>query len=162
EAGPAMQQRQIDFRELLERILPLHELPAVDRFRVQSALRGGVRTELEQAALLALARLEQRGTLERLPGPDGGATRWRRRDGLDVITLQAPGLVEDRGVRRVPRSTLPAEAPAGLDHLRRLLRLDDALLVADPRAGQARLTLIEQLTEAGRAFLGARELRFLA
>ncbi len=161
DATPAMPQRHIDFRELLERILPLHELPAIDRFRVQTALRGGVRGELEQAAMLALSRLEARGTLERIDSPAGGALRWRRRDGLDVITLELPGMVEERGVRIVPRTTLPNEAPAGLDHLRRLLRLDDALLVSDPRSGQARLTLIEQLTESGRAFLSARELRFV-
>jgi diguanylate cyclase (GGDEF)-like protein len=161
DAGPPTQQRHIEFRELLERILPLHELPEVERSRVQSALRGGVRTELEQAAMLALRALERRGTLERLGGGEGGAVRWRRRDGLDVITVELPGQVEERGVRIVPRATLPTEAPAGLDQLRRLLRLDDALLVADPGSGQARLTLIEQLAEVGRAFLGARELRFV-
>ena len=162
EAGPPMQQKHIEFRELLERILPLHELPAVDRFRVQAALRGGMRTDLEQAALLALSRLEQRGTLERIPGAAGGKMRWRRLDTPDVITLEVPGIEEANGIRVIPRAALPREATAGLDDLRGLLRLDDALLISDPRSGQARLTLIEQLTEAGRTFLGARELRFVA
>lgn len=155
------QQRHIDFRELLERILPLHELPAVDRFRVQAALKGNAQADLEEAALLALSRLEQRGALERLPS-DAGAIRYRRRDALDVISLETPTASEQDGVRRVPRASLPGEATTALDQLRQLLRLDDALLVGDPRSGQARLTLIEQLTESARAFLGVREVRFVA
>ncbi|HET7226338.1 MAG TPA: GGDEF domain-containing protein [Candidatus Eisenbacteria bacterium] len=161
DAEAVSRQQHIDFRELLERILPLHELPAMDRFRVQAALKGNAQADLEEAALLALSRLEQRGALERLPS-DTGALRYRRRDALDVISVELPGMLEEDGVRAVPRATLPAEATTTLDQLRRLLRLDDALLVGDPGSGQARTTLLGQLTEAARAVLGVREVRFVA
>ena len=42
-----MKQKQIGFRDLLERLLPVDELPPVDRMRVQRALRSGVGLELE-------------------------------------------------------------------------------------------------------------------
>ena len=67
-----MKQKMIDFRELLERVLPLDELPPADRFHVQRALRSGVASQIEQAAMLALARLEQFGTVKRIPTPGNG------------------------------------------------------------------------------------------
>ena len=36
-----MREQAIDFRELLERVLPLEHLPAIDRFQVQRALMSG-------------------------------------------------------------------------------------------------------------------------
>ena len=54
-----MKQRQIGFRDLLERLLPIEELPPVDRMRVQRALRSGVGSEVERAAMHAIDLLEQ-------------------------------------------------------------------------------------------------------
>ena len=45
-----VRQKSIDFRELLERLLPLDQLPPVDRLHVQRALHAGVESQLEQAA----------------------------------------------------------------------------------------------------------------
>jgi diguanylate cyclase (GGDEF)-like protein len=157
-----MRQKAIDFRELLERLLPLHELPPTDRLRVQRALQAGVSSQLEQAALYALSRLEASGAVRRLPTAEGRrALRWQTRDSLEVITLELPGPLGREGLLLVPRSSLPAQAQTGLDQVRRLLRLDEAMLAADPRSGQARRGLLEQLDQAGRELLGASELRFV-
>ena len=94
EAGGPMKQKHIGFRDLLERLLPIEELPPVDRMRVQRALRSGVSNEVELAALHAIDLLEQQGALRRLPGEVRGgspAVRYQPRDRHDIITLQMPG-----------------------------------------------------------------------
>ena len=48
-----MKQKTIDFRELLERVLPIDDLPAAHRMQVQRALREGVPAEIERAGLQA-------------------------------------------------------------------------------------------------------------
>src|SRR5205814_1051832 len=63
EAGKPVKQQHIGFRELLERLLPLEELPSVDRLRVQRALRSGIAVEVERAALRAIDLLEQQGAI---------------------------------------------------------------------------------------------------
>jgi len=158
-----MKQKMIDFRELLERVLPLDELPPADRFHVQRALRSGVASQIEQAAMLALARLEQFGTVKRIPTPGngGGVVRYQPRDTIDVITVQLPEPRQRDGIIIYPRSSLPAQARAGLEQVRRLLRLDDPLLSSDPRRPDARIGLIEQLNQAGREVLGATQLHFI-
>jgi diguanylate cyclase (GGDEF)-like protein len=158
-----MRQKAIDFRELIERLLPLEELPPTDRLRVQRALQAGVSTQLEQAALYALSRLEESGAMRRLPpDPHGARTlRWQTRDALQVFTLELPGPHGREGLLMVPRSSLPTQAQTGLDQVRRLLRLDEAMLASDPRSGQARRGLLDQLDHAGRELLGASEVRFI-
>ncbi len=158
-----MRKREIDFRELLERILPLEALPQVDRQQVERALRSGIAEQLQMAALYALERLEQRGLASHVAPPTEGPPqlRWQLRDRLDVISLGLPGPQGREGILAVPRASLPAQAQAGLDQVRRLLRLDEALLAADPRSGQARHGLLEHLDHAGRELLGAHEVRFV-
>ncbi len=159
-----MKQKPIDFRELLERLLPLDRLPRPERLHVERALRHGLQDQIEQAAMMALARLERSGAVQRLPVV---ATESRQRlrfqapGSVDVITLELPGEVEREGIRLVPRAALPVGATAGLHQVRRLLRLDDTLLSTDPRDGEGRAGLMEQLDHAGRDVLGASALRFL-
>ena len=161
--GRPMRQKAIDFRELIEHLLPLDELPATDRLRVQRALQTGISTQLEQAALYTLSRLEQTGAVRRMPALENGkrTLRWQTRDALDVITLEMPGSREREGLLVVPRASLPSQAQASLEQVRRLLRLDEAMLASDPRSGQARGGLLEQLDHAGRELLGASEVRFI-
>ena len=159
-----MRRKHIDFRELLERLLPLEELPPADRSAVERALRSGVSGQLQQAALYAVRQLEQLGALRRLPSAQNGgppALRYQRREGLDVITIQLPGEARHDGVVACPRGTLPLEAQASLDRVRRLLRLEDDALLAEPRTPRARLGLIPQLDRAGSEFLGASEVRLV-
>jgi diguanylate cyclase (GGDEF)-like protein len=158
-----MRQKAIDFRELLEHLLPLDELPPADRLRVRRALQTGVSAQLEQAACYALSRLEETGAVRRVPSPANGSRmrRWQTRDTLGIITLEQPEPFDRAGLLVVPRSGLPEHAQTGLDQVRRLLRLDEAMLASDPRSGQARHGLLEQLDRAGRELLGASEVRFV-
>src|SRR5262245_46180650 len=102
-----MPREHIDFRSLLERVLPLELLTSAERAPIQHALRAGVTAEIEQAALLALAQLERQGAMQRLPALDNGSTglvRYQTRDRLEVITLQLPEPRVHDGVRTIPRA----------------------------------------------------------
>ena len=159
-----MPQEHIDFRRLLERVLPLDALPIAERAHVQRALATGVSEQIEQAALLALAQLEQRGLVSRLPADANGGSAWVRyqaRDRLEIITLRMPEPEVRDGVTIVPRASLPGQAQTALVHVRRLLRVDEPLFSNDPRTGDPRAALLGQLDAMGRELLGARELRFL-
>jgi diguanylate cyclase (GGDEF)-like protein len=158
-----MKQRDIGFRELLEHVLPLEELPPADRLRVQRALSGGIAREIEDAGLFTIERLEEGGALRRMPSPPNGGgvvMRFQPRDALELITVHLPEPATLDGVTAFPRAALPARAQAGLDQVRRLLRLDDPMLVADPREGQSRTGLLSQLEQAGRELLGDSALAF--
>ena len=160
--GSPMRQRTIDFRQLLDRLLPLEPLPASDRRRVQRTLETGISAQIEDAARVLLSRLETSGAVRRLtPDPDGRRVlRWQVRGSLDQIAIELPEARSQEGLLEVPRPGLGAHAQAGLHQVRRLLRLDEAVLAADPRTGQARRGLLEQLDQAGRELLGAAEVRF--
>jgi len=157
-----MPREHIDFRSLLQRVLPLDALPAAERAQVQQALASGVAAQIEQAALLALAELERHGALKRLPaeGPPG-TVRYQSRDRLEVITLQLPEPRREGGIEYVPRASLPTQAQTALVHVRRLLRLDEPLYATDPRTVDPRIELFDQLDAMGRELLGAREVRFV-
>jgi diguanylate cyclase (GGDEF)-like protein len=158
-----VKQKSIDFRELLEHLLPLDQLPPPDRLRVHRALATGVGETIEAAAMTALGQLERGGSLTRLPADPAqpGRVRYRRAGELDVISLQVPGVQVHEGFLLYPRSMLPSQAHAGVDQVRRLLRLDDPSALSDPRNADARHALIEQLDQAGREFMGAHSVRLV-
>ena len=162
EADHRMPRQPIDFRELLERVLPLEELGAPDRAQVQHALRSGVMRQVEAAAMMAIDRLEHGGALLRVPGDD--STRVRRyipRGGSDVITLEMPAPAERGGVFIFPRSGLPTDAATGLDQVRRLLRLDDPMFSDSQALPDARQAQLQQLDQAGRELLRAEHVGFV-
>jgi len=158
-----MKQKSIDFRELLQRLLPLDQLPPAERLSIHRALATGVGAQIEQVALAALGQLERTGALRRLPSDAGHPSRvsYQRAGGLDVITLQVPGSEQRGGFLLYPRAALPAQAPAGLDQVRRLLRLDDPSSLGDPRSVDPRQSLVQQIDLAGREFLGAQSVRLM-
>jgi diguanylate cyclase (GGDEF)-like protein len=149
-----MKQKTIDFRELLESVLPLDDLLPADRAEVRRALQGGITRELETAALYALSRLEQRGALRRVPSVEDAAPslRYEQRDALGLITVPLPATLPE-GIARHHRAGLPAQARASLEQVRRLLDMDDQILFADPRRGDVRRALTGWLAQAGREFL---------
>jgi diguanylate cyclase (GGDEF)-like protein len=152
----------IDFRELLERVLPLEELAAPDRAQIQRALRSGVVRQVEAAAMMAIERLEHGGALRRVTADEGtGVRRWLPRGTTNVITLEVPAISERDGVIALPRAGLPGDAAAGLDQVRRLLRLDDAVFADDPALPDVRAVQLQQLDQAGRELLRADHVRFL-
>ncbi|MGH7732014.1 MAG: diguanylate cyclase [Candidatus Eiseniibacteriota bacterium] len=162
-----MKQRDIGFRELLERVLPLEELPAADRSRVERALSSGAAAEIERAALSTIERLAEGGALRRVPSPRAsGETviRFQPRNALEIITLHMPGPPSEamEGVIAYPRSALPARVLTRLEQLRRMLRLDDPTVVADAGAGQGRPGVMSQFAEAGRELLGDAALAYHA
>ena len=163
EVGGPMKQKQIGFRDLLERLLPVDELPPVDRMRVQRALRSGVGLEMERAAMHAIDLLEQQGAIRRLPLEQAQGTplvRYQARGQHDVITLELPGPKVRNGVVTYLRAGLPMQAPARLDQVRRLIRLDDPLIFSDPRTGTTRAGLQGQLDQAVSELLGHAVLRY--
>jgi diguanylate cyclase (GGDEF)-like protein len=159
--GRPMKQKTIDFRELLERLLPLDELPPASRFEVHRALQTGVVTQLERAAFLALSQLEQGGALKRLPpaGNGGGPVlRYQTRNALDVISIELPATRPRHGILEFARAGLPAHARADIGPIRRLLALDDSL-VSDP--GRARPGLIAQIGLVGHELLASGDVMFV-
>ena len=156
-----MSQQVIDFRELLERVLPLDRLPAPDRMRVQQALRIGLLHEVEAAAMMAMDRLEDQGELRRISSPNGGAhvVRYVPSDSRDVITIERPAPREEAGIVVVSRATLPGRAPADLSQVRRLLRLEGIGILSDPRGSEALAALHAQLGLAGQELIGTAQVR---
>jgi hypothetical protein len=158
-----MNQKAIGFRELLEGVLPLDQLPPADRLLVQRALQSGIAGRLEAAALLAIDRLEQMGALYRLPAEDAPGRRVLRfqpKGRFEIIRWEVPGPDQRDGIFAIPRASLPARVPAGLDQVRRLLHLEDPQLFTSPRGYQSRAVLSEQLEHASRDLLGEVEVRF--
>ncbi len=159
-----MKQQDIGYRDLLERLLPIEDLPPADRRAVQRALLAGGASQLEQAAWLALHRLEEIGVLTRVESLRNGVgpvVRFQARDSLRVFTIPLPSATERDGVRFVPRASLPARAPAGIAQVRRLLRLDDPSEAHDPRTAPTRERLAEQLEATAREILGSVDVRFV-
>ena len=158
-----MQRRTIDFRELLERVLPLDRLPALERLQVQRALDGEASAAIEQAALLALERLAGDGVLRRLPAPDRTALHVRRYQppgGMAIITVELPEPVERDGVMIYPRASLPVGASTGIEQVRRLVRLDDPAFLDHLLSRDSRTAQVQQLDLAGRELLRAMSVRF--
>jgi len=158
-----MKQRDIGFRELLERVLPLESLTAADRSRVERALSSGVSREIESAALSTIERLAEHGALRRVPTPANGpgtVLRYQPRDTLEMITLHLPAPVMLPGVLAYSRSGLPTRVLARLDQLRLLLRLDDPTVVAEAGAGHGRPGVLSQVARAARELLGEVRLLF--
>jgi diguanylate cyclase (GGDEF)-like protein len=87
--------------------------------------------------------------------------RFQRTGALDVIALELPVAQAREGFLLFPRASLPSQARAGVDQVRRLLSLDDPRALSDPRRADPRLALIEQLDHAGREFLGAHAVRLV-
>ena len=158
-----MKQRDIGFRELLERVLPLEELAPAERSRVQRALSSGVARDIESAALSTIERLAEGGTLRRVPAPRDGGTlvmRFQPRDALEIITVHLPGPPALAGVIAYPRAALPTRVLARLDQVRQLLRLDDPTRIADPGTAEGQRGVLGQLAQAGRELLGERAVAF--
>jgi len=159
-----MKQQDIGFRDLLERLLPIDELPPADRRAVQRALHTADSRQIEHAAWVALHRLEELGALTRVDAfKNGGGpvVRFQARDTLRVFTIHLPVAVERDGVRFVPRASLPARAPAGIEQVRRLLRMDEPSEAHDPRTAATRDRLTEQLEATARELLGPVDVRFV-
>ncbi len=157
-----MRQEEITFRRLLEQVLPLDDLLPPERLKVETALQQGLSGQLQEAALFALERLEERGALHRLPAgvQDDSVVRYEPREGFSVISVRFPTPIEEDGVLSFARAMLPSRAQASLEQIRRLLRLDEPLLSEELREGRGRTKLLFELNAAGRELIGDAEFRF--
>jgi diguanylate cyclase (GGDEF)-like protein len=156
-----MKDRSEDFRERVGRVLPLGDLPRRDRSEVARALETGVLNRLADAAYSALSTLERGGALQRF-GRDSRAGTPPAPAVRRATAEAPPGPVPKSGIARVPRSALPLSAPASLDQVRGLLRLDDQVLFAEPGHPDVSSALAGPLARLGRQLLGTGSVRFVA
>ena len=108
-----MKREDIGFRELLERVLPLQELPPAERLQVQRALNSGIESELERAAYLTIETLEGSGALlpnkETNYGPTFGfgaryhMTSWLAGNAIVICLSAVPLRVSVERVRPIPK-----------------------------------------------------------
>jgi diguanylate cyclase (GGDEF)-like protein len=121
-----MRRISITFRELLERILPLDQLPSVELARVREALAVGSPGELERLAFHLLERLVRTGRVRRLPAHvDGGdrVVRFQLADDLATISLRFPESELPSGLEALPRAEVAAGGTVHAAQLQRLLAL---------------------------------------
>jgi diguanylate cyclase (GGDEF)-like protein len=151
-----MKRNPISFRELIERVLPLDLLPALERERLREALALGEAGRVERAALVAVERLVALGHLERMPDrleSDERVVRFQRTDGQSVIALRFPSPPLPHGLVALPRALATLSAAAPLERLRRLIRLDDPLAHDESRLPSGPSELIARLVAGARELL---------
>src|SRR5438105_1352654 len=158
-----MRRKPIDFRMLLERLLPLERLAAADRARVERALASDSTEQVERAGMMALHELERIGAIRRLPTPDTtrGLLRFQTPRLLDVITVELPLVIRRQGIEIHPRIGLMPRARPTPEQARRLMQLDDPSPLADPHGANPRLGVIQLIDELGCELTGATAVRFL-
>ncbi len=158
-----MKRQAIPFSLLLSRLLPLARLSPAERARVERALAQGTAAEQETVALETLERLADLGALTRLPDRlEGGdrIVRWQKNDAHEVIALRFDGPTLPPGLVAHPRMLLTLRAHAPADQVRRLRRLDDALLRADGRPTSGDSERIALLLAAAREALECESVAF--
>ncbi|MEP7027756.1 MAG: GGDEF domain-containing protein [Candidatus Eisenbacteria bacterium] len=158
-----MKRHALSFRALLERVLPLDALPPLDRERVRAALDGDDARRIERVALEALDRLTERGLFERLPDrlePTDRVVRFQRLDTHEVIALRFASPPLPLGIVALPRSLATLSGQAPLERVRRLLRLDDALVESGGRLPSGTTELIGRLTAGAREMLDCEQALF--
>jgi diguanylate cyclase (GGDEF)-like protein len=162
----------IDFREQLRRLLPLESLSQGGRSATEG-LRSGVIIPIADAGRLALDRIRPLGAaptpghLTRAFAPALGAEMQPADVRATTIAPESSPqnpllpVVGARGVNLHMRAELLPRAQAGLEQVQRLVRFDDPLLYSEPRQGNTRERLIQQLNQAGREALQGSEVRFV-
>ena len=158
-----MKRHPLSFRHLLERVLPLDALPPLDRERARAALAEGDLRRIERVALEALGRLAEQGTFERLPDrlePPDRVVRFQRRDTHEVVALRFAAPTLPAGIVALPRALVTLSGQAPLERVRRLLRLDDALVESGGRLPSGMTELVARLVSGAREMLDCEEAQF--
>jgi diguanylate cyclase (GGDEF)-like protein len=158
-----MKRNLISFREFLERVAPLAELPPTDRERARAALATGDAERIERAALALLERMVGLGlyvrTAETREGPDR-LLRFERANADEslVLRLAAPRLAE--GIVAIPRGLLRFTGSAPLERMHRLRELGDTLLGGEGRLPSGPAELVAEILEAAKELLDCEEAAF--
>ncbi len=163
-SGPfaTMRREPISFYTFLARILPRAGLSASERNRLERALAGDPR-EQERVALSTLARLIEAGVFERLPDRVDGderVLRFQSRESHEIVALRfaAPRMPE--GMAAHPRVLVALRVVATAERLRRLHRLEEALIQDDGRLTSGPAELIGLLLQTAREVLDAESAAF--
>ena len=164
EGAPSPMKRQdLTFRELLERILPLGALPPLDRERARAALGGTDARRIERVALASLERLTELGVFVRLPDrvePPDRVVRFQRRDTGEVVALRFTPPALPAGIVALPRAVITLTGQAPLERVRRLLRLDDALVESGGRLPSGTTELVARLLTSAHELLDCDHAQF--
>jgi diguanylate cyclase (GGDEF)-like protein len=155
-----MHTHEIDFFELIRRVLPLHLLPPDLAGRLQAALLARDAEEAERAALAALRELEARG-LVRAEGGRSGERRYVNLTTGAAIVLRAPRPAAGR-IEAVPCPVLPGGAPASIEITRELLSLAGRILSEDGTRVAEHEQLIQLLLSFTRQVVPCDEARYLS
>ncbi len=155
-----MRTQEINFFELLQRVLPTQELSPELRERVREALAAG---DLEQAELVAadvLRELEVRGLVR---SEEAGERRRRYRNLATgaTITVHLPADPID-AIVSIPLPVLPGGSPASIETTRELLVLASRILTEDGTQVAETEPLIALLLSFTRQVLACDEVRYLA
>src|SRR5262249_12396234 len=155
-----MKRLPVSFREFLERIVPLDDLPPADRGRVLAALASGDAPRIERTALALLERLVALGLYTRAPEQRDGTDRllrFQRVDGNESVALRvaAPELLP--GLVAVPSALVRFTGSAPLERVRRLHEIEDALFAAEGRLPTGAAELVAHLLGAALELLDCSE-----
>jgi diguanylate cyclase (GGDEF)-like protein len=151
-----MKHHFIPFRDLLQRVLPVHRLSPEDQARIARALEGSDPRALERMGLDALDRLTDLGHLRRVDDILQGDETIRRYRDLttgNTIDLRTPAGDEDEDVVKVPLPLRDWEGQASLDQIRTLFHLYDKILTQDSRQLRSPSDVLRQVMLTARQVL---------
>jgi diguanylate cyclase (GGDEF)-like protein len=155
-----MSSQEIDFVELLRRVLPVHRLPRELQARVQAAIVGRDPAAAEEAAMAALRELEARG-LVRAEAAEAGSRRYVNLTNGASIVLMLPRPPAGQ-IEAVPLPIAPEGAGATLETTRELLVLAGRILSADGSRVAETEQLVQLLLSFTRQALDCEDARFLS
>ncbi len=155
-----MHTHEIDFLELIRRVLPVHLLPLELAAEVQAALLARDPQAAERVALAALRELEARGFVR----AEEGRRNERRYVNLTTgaaIVLREPRPAPTR-IESMPSPVLPGGTPASIEITRELLNLAGRILSEDGTRVAEQEQLIQLLLNFTRQVVPCDEARYLS
>jgi len=155
-----MQTQPINYRMLLEQVLPLEQLPVDLRLRIHAALKEEDPRQLAGVARDSLSALEARGLVRSTRSKRQNLLRYQNLLTGELITLQAATPRGDQ-VISIPLPVVPGAAPAPIETTRELVGLATRILTEDGSRVAESEQIIDLLTAYGREVLDCDEMRFL-
>jgi diguanylate cyclase (GGDEF)-like protein len=159
-----MKRRPIPFHDLLERVLPLGKLPALEQERIASVLRAGNPSVVEATAMETLARLVDLGCIRLVADVDQGTERLRRYQNLatgDTIALVLPKHHADAAlIQRIPLPMRDWEGATTLDQVRTLFNLYNKILTRDSQMLRGDPDILRQVMLTARQMVACERISF--
>jgi diguanylate cyclase (GGDEF)-like protein len=158
-----MQRIPIDFRQLLERVLPLDALSPSERDRLREDLARATPRTGDQVALYWLERLIDRGAVNRLPDlerPGEVVLRFQPVSSVETISVPFATASPAPGIERVPRALAAARSHPPTVKLALLQELDQTLLGESETLPGTRRDLLRAVEDTARELLDCDEAVF--